>query len=72
MMALATRLFGNSHRKQVKRVKPAKPADRAQDQCEEIARLAYQLYEERGREDGHATDDWLKAEAIVKQRAGAS
>ncbi len=39
--------------------------------CEqdEVARVAYQLYEERSREDGHDLEDWLKAEAIVKQRA---
>lgn len=28
----------------------------------EIARRAYELYEARGREDGHALDDWLDAE----------
>ena len=27
-----------------------------------IAERAYQLYEQRGREDGHALDDWLQAE----------
>ena len=28
----------------------------------EIARLAYRLYERRGRQDGHDVDDWLSAE----------
>jgi len=28
----------------------------------EIARLAYDFYEMRGRRDGHAIDDWLSAE----------
>ena len=28
----------------------------------EIARLAYQLYETRGRRDGQDLDDWLNAE----------
>jgi Protein of unknown function (DUF2934) len=42
---------------------------------EEIRRLAYKLYEERGREDGHDLDDWLRAEAgiigfAVKTAAG--
>ena len=32
---------------------------------EEIRRRAYQLYEERGREDGHDLDDWLRAEAEI-------
>lgn len=29
---------------------------------EEIERRAYEIYEQRGREDGHALDDWLMAE----------
>jgi len=29
---------------------------------EEIRRRAYALYEQRGREDGHDVDDWLRAE----------
>jgi Protein of unknown function (DUF2934) len=33
----------------------------------EIRELAYKLYEERGRIDGQALQDWLKAEAIVRQ-----
>lgn len=32
---------------------------------EEIRDRAYQLYEERGREDGHDLDDWLSAEAEI-------
>ena len=30
-----------------------------------IALKAYELYEQRGREDGHALEDWLTAEAII-------
>ena len=33
----------------------------------EIRRLAYQLYEERGREDGHDVDDWLRAETELTE-----
>lgn len=29
---------------------------------DEIARLAYQFYEARGRQDGRDVDDWLSAE----------
>ena len=33
----------------------------------EIRRRAYKLYEERGRADGHALEDWVQAEAdLVK------
>ncbi len=35
---------------------------------DEVARVAYLLYEERGREDGHDLEDWLKAQEIVRQR----
>jgi len=32
---------------------------------EQIRPRAYELYEARGREDGHDLDDWLQAEAEV-------
>jgi Protein of unknown function (DUF2934) len=42
---------------------------------EQIRCRAYELYEERGREDGHAEEDWLRAEAefsgVSKQKAAA-
>ena len=30
---------------------------------DQIRARAYELYEERGKEDGHDLDDWLRAEA---------
>ena len=41
------------------------PTNRHPNLEEEIRRLAYELYGERGREDGHDLDDWLRAEAEV-------
>lgn len=35
---------------------------------DEIERRAYQLYEERGRIDGHHEDDWYKAEKEIRHR----
>jgi hypothetical protein len=35
----------------------------------QIARLAFQLYEARGREDGHDMEDWLRAEAVLQREA---
>jgi hypothetical protein len=32
---------------------------------ESLRLLAYSYYEERGREEGYALDDWLKAEATL-------
>ena len=50
---------------------PAKkqPADVVTDPNVEegIRRHAYELYEERGREDGHDMEDWLRAEAEITQ-----
>jgi hypothetical protein len=37
--------------------------------AEQIRCRAYELYEERGREDGHEVEDWLHAEAEVTGRA---
>ncbi len=36
---------------------------------QEIRRRAYALYEERGREDGHDLDDWLRAEVEITAAA---
>ena len=37
----------------------------------QIRRRAYELDEERGREDGHDEEDWLRAEAeIMQKKAG--
>ena len=51
--------------------------DRARDEgltqaelAAEIRCRAYKLYEQRGRADGHALEDWLQAEAdLVSPRA---
>ena len=34
---------------------------------EQVSRLAYSLYERRGRADGHDLEDWLQAEAELTQ-----
>jgi chorismate mutase len=35
---------------------------------EQIRTRAYELYEERGREDGHDQEDWLRAEAEITEK----
>ena len=35
---------------------------------EQIRMRAYELFEMRGRQDGHDMDDWLQAEADVRQK----
>jgi hypothetical protein len=40
---------------------------------EQLRRRAFELYEQRGREDGHHLEDWLQAESeFVQQRAKAA
>ena len=40
---------------------------------EQVRRRAFELYEQRGREDGHDQEDWLQAEAeLVQQRTKAA
>lgn len=34
---------------------------------EQIRRRAYELYEQRGKEDGRELDDWLQAESEVTE-----
>lgn len=34
----------------------------------EVAKKAYELYVRRGKRPGHAIDDWLEAERLVKQK----
>jgi hypothetical protein len=47
------------------------------DPQEQVRRRAFEIYEQRGREDGHDLDDWLQAEAEIRSqqpkaiRAGA-
>lgn len=33
-----------------------------------IRKKAYELYEKRGRKSGHAMEDWLEAERIIRQK----
>ena len=37
---------------------------------DQIRRRAYELYEQRGKEDGHDLEDWLRAEEEIKQKEG--
>ncbi len=41
------------------------------DLQEQIRRRAYELYEQRGRDDGHELDDWLQAESELEAQQKA-
>lgn len=48
---------------------PAKSEAQILDRNTRIRRRAYDLYEQRGRVDGHDLDDWLQAEAELTGKA---
>ncbi len=55
----------------VNRTVPPDPAfmQKYSDEARErIAEKAYELYEQRGRQDGQDLDDWLQAEEIVMRK----
>ena len=37
-------------------------------QYDEMQKLAFQLFQERGCEHGHDLEDWARAESIIKSR----
>ena len=45
----------------------ANPIELPEGMWERIAQKAYELYEQRGRGEGRALEDWLKAEEIVME-----
>ena len=47
------------------------PSEQPQDMTDQVRARAYELYELRGREDGHDLDDWLLAELQVIQKPQA-
>jgi len=56
----------------VNRAVPPNPAfmQKYSDEVRErIAKKAYELYEQRGWQDGQDIDDWLQAEEIVMRKA---
>lgn len=46
--------------------KSSNPAMTKEDMNALVAKKAYELFEKRGRKAGHAIDDWLEAERIIK------
>lgn len=48
------------------RMMPIDPLGTNAPREEQVRLRAYELYERRGREEGHADDDWIRAEAEVK------
>jgi hypothetical protein len=47
---------------------PTTASSERQNLEEDIRHRAYELFEARGREDGHELDDWLRAEEEITQQ----
>jgi hypothetical protein len=47
---------------------PATVTCEPQELEHQISLHAYELYEARGREDGHELDDWLRAEEEIREK----
>ena len=48
---------------------PTNEPNDTQDVNQQIAQRAHELYEQRGRQDGFALQDWLQAEQELSRRA---
>jgi len=48
--------------------KPTQTSESSIDRQEKVRRRAYELYEQRGREDGHDLEHWLQAESEIAQK----
>src|SRR5437868_1152452 len=51
---------------------PAVPQEVDGVEEQDVRALAYELYGQRGRNEGRDIEDWLEAEALVRQRRGAA
>jgi len=47
---------------------PLKAVSQPRQLEDQIRERAYELYEARGREDGHDLEDWLRAEEQITER----
>jgi hypothetical protein len=52
----------------VKAPQEEKLVQQREDLREQIAEKAYALYEQRGRREGYALEDWLDAEYLVNEQ----
>ena len=52
--------------KEVTKKQPTRVTSEPQELEDQIRLRAYELYEERGREDGYAEEDWLRAKEEIK------
>ena len=60
--------MANTSAPTAQRKKNKTPTSQA-DLEEQVRNRAYEIYERRGREDGHALEDWLQAQSELPARS---
>jgi hypothetical protein len=65
------RVKAAQHSKQIS-AEPIIAQNNSEDSREAIAQIAYSYWESRGRQDGAALEDWVRAEHEYKQRLAAT
>ena len=54
-------------KKSLPRAQPQRLTISDEELYDQVARKAYELYEQRGEEHGHDLDDWLAAEHLIQE-----
>lgn len=67
MSAVAKRSKMKKARSSAAPGRPRKPIELPEGMWERVSRKAYELWEQRGRQEGSALRDWLDAEGIVME-----
>lgn len=68
MAVATTRHMSGTSGAGVKAPQEEKIVQEQEDLREQIAEKAYALYEQRGRREGYALEDWLDAEYLVNEQ----
>jgi H+-transporting ATPase len=68
---LAYRIFDPTKAPLLSKMPSKKPSKKPADLTPDIATRAYEIYEERGRHDGQADQDWMEAETEIRKGAQA-
>lgn len=70
MPRVETQKWGSTPQEQTRGRQAQRP--NAEQLQREIEQEAYRLFESRGREEGHALEDWVRAERTVRRRWNVS
>ncbi|MFN8179023.1 MAG: DUF2934 domain-containing protein [bacterium] len=69
-MSVASTTKPRGTRSEVEPTSDRAPEKREEENATSVAELAYRIYEERGRQEGHDLEDWLEAERRIAASRG--